>query len=124
MNPIESKTNECLTENSEFTMIPAVDVQTSSEGVCLKIDLPGVDKEHLTVHLEKQNLTIHGDIGTQDKSNFVLNELAGKRYEQSFTLSTELDTERISASFQDGVLTLTLPKKESLKPRKIEVKSE
>lgn len=122
MSPIESKTKGCTSETSENTMIPEVDVQSNIDGVCLKIDLPGVAKEHLTIHLEKQILTIQGEIVQDEKSDFVIDELAGKRYEQSFTLSSELDTDRIAASFQEGVLTLNLPKKETLKPRKIEIK--
>lgn len=119
MNPTEVKTKEFA---SATTIIPEVDVQANQDGVCLKMDLPGVDKEHLTINLEKQTLSIQGEIVQDTTSAFVIDELLGKRYEQSFTLSSELDTDRIVASFQDGVLTLTLPKKESLKPRKIEIK--
>ncbi|MEK7487410.1 MAG: Hsp20/alpha crystallin family protein [Planctomycetota bacterium] len=124
MSQIESKTKECVSETLAVTILPEVDVQVNPDGVCLKIDLPGVDSNHLNIQLDKQILTVQGEIVLQEKSTFVIDELAGQKYEQSFTLSSELDTERISASLHEGVLTLSLPKKEALKPRKIEVKTE
>ncbi len=108
---------------SEVLLRPAVDVYETEEGVIVKADLPGVSKESLNVQVDKEILTIEGTVSLDvpEKMEARYAEVQSSRYRHSFTLSQDLDTSRIEAELKNGVLTLTIPKREEVKPRKITV---
>ncbi len=108
---------------SEVLLRPAVDVYETEEGVIVKADLPGVSKESLNVQVDKEVLTIEGTVSLDvpEKMEARYAEVQSSRYRHSFTLSQDLDTSRIEAELKNGVLTLTIPKREEVKPRKITV---
>jgi HSP20 family molecular chaperone IbpA len=100
-----------------------VDVCETGDGLTIWADLPGVSRESLAVGVEGDTLTIEGEasVDIPESTRSAYAELRTPHYRRSFTLSSELDTAGIQAGLKDGVLTLRIPKRESVKPRKIEV---
>ena len=104
--------------------IPAVDIYETDHELTLMADMPGVPIENVDIDLEGEQLTIRGVMPESDGAGRVLlREYAVGDYYRQFTLSNDIDREKIQASMKDGVLKLVLPKAEAAKPRKIEVKS-
>ncbi len=105
------------------TLLPPVDVYEDASGITLYADLPGVAKEGLNLQVEGESLSIDAEItlalppDTQSSHA----EVKLPRYRRVFTLSKELDAERISAELRHGVLTLRIPKAAHARPRRIEV---
>lgn len=107
------------------TFVPRVDIYETKDALLLIADMPGVDEKSVDVELEKNILTITGYVNTdgiKDKS-MVYSEYEIGDYERSFTLSDEIDREKILATVKNGVLRLELPKAEKIKPKKIEIKA-
>jgi len=104
---------------------PAVDVYETADGITLQADMPGVTREKLAVELEGATLTVEGqlEIGLAPGMEALHADVRSTLYRLSFALSTELDAGRIEAGLKDGVLTLHIPKRPELKPRRIEVRS-
>jgi HSP20 family protein len=109
---------------SEATLVPAVDVVEDSTGITLYADLPGVAKDKLNLHVEADTLTIDGEVGLTVPEGMEAThaEVGLAHYRRVFTLSKELDTGRVAAELNQGVLTLRIPKAEHAQPRRIEVK--
>ena len=107
---------------------PAVDIYETENDLVLKADLPEVSQKDIDVRVENQTLTIAGErkFKKEDSTKgFHRIERAYGNFVRSFAVPNTFDTEKISAEFHNGVLTVTLPKKEAAKPRqvKIEVKA-
>lgn len=104
-------------------MLPPVDVIEDALGITLYADLPGVPKDKLHVRIDADALTIEGEVSLQMASNLEPShvEVQMPRYQRTFTLGKELDSEKVAAEFRHGVLKLSIPKVEHAKPRKIEV---
>ncbi len=111
-------------QESPLAMIPPVDIVEDETGFTLTADLPGVSKDRLGVKVNGDNLLIEGDVSTPVPAGLELlyAELRTPHYRRSFTLSRELDSSKIEAKLNDGVLRLRIPKAEEAKPRRIEVK--
>jgi len=110
--------------NDQPVFIPTVDIVENDN--CFKIiaDIPGTDKNSIDVKFEKNILTIRAECVDDSKGELVYSEYKTGNYERSFTVSDEIDSKKIEAKYDKGVLTLILPKAASVKPRKIEVKAE
>jgi HSP20 family molecular chaperone IbpA len=104
-------------------MLPMVDVTEDASGITLYADLPGVLKDKLSVRVEADNLSIEGEISLPWVKDLAINhiEVAVPRYARTFTLGKELDRDKVTAEFKQGVLKLHIPKVEHVKPRKIDV---
>jgi len=104
-------------------MLPPVDVIEDTLGITLYADLPGVPKDKLHVRVDADALTIEGEVSLPMASNLEPNhvEVQISRYQRTFTLGKELDSEKVATEFRNGVLKLSIPKFEHAKPRKIEV---
>jgi HSP20 family protein len=104
---------------------PAVDVFEDASGITVLADMPGVAKEQLEIRVEGDELLIEGAVQqfTPEGLEAVYAELRIPRYRRSFTLSRELDSERIEASLKEGVLTLRIPKQAHAQPRRISITS-
>ena len=104
-------------------MLPPVDVIEDALGITLYADLPGVPKDKLHVRVDADALTIEGEVILPMASNLEPShvEVQISRYQRTFTLGKELDSEKVAAEFRNGVLKLSIPKFEHAKPRKIEV---
>lgn len=105
-------------------MLPQVDVIEDASGITLLADLPGVPKEKLHLQLEADSLTIEGEVALDTPEGLESGhaEVRLPRYRRVFTLSKELDSEKTSAEFKQGVLRLRIPKAEHVQPRRIEIK--
>jgi HSP20 family protein len=104
--------------------IPAVDIYESAEALTLVADMPGVGPENLVIDVHDDLLTIRGTVTPEgDKERMLLQEYGVGDYFREFTLGRTIDQSKIEAGMKNGVLTLTLPKAEAIKPRKITVKT-
>lgn len=106
------------------TWIPAVDINETEDGYVVKADLPGMKKEDIQIDLKNNTLTLKGEKKFEEKvskDNYVRTERTYGTFVRSFTLPHNVDAEKIRASYKDGVLELTLPKKEEAKPKQIKV---
>lgn len=108
----------------EGTILPPVDVIEDSAGITLYADLPGVPRERLDIQVESDTLTISGDVVLDIPEGMEAShvEVGLPRYRRVFTLSKELDPNRVNAEFAHGVLKLRIPKAEHAQPRKVEIK--
>lgn len=104
---------------------PAVDIYETGEAVVLLVDMPGVNESSVDVTLEKNVLTIYGGVQPQQTEGYslVYSEYGVGDYQRSFTISNQVDWERIEGTVKDGVLRLTLPKHGPAETKKIAVKS-
>jgi HSP20 family protein len=104
---------------------PAVDIFETEKELTLLADMPGVKSDNLTIGLNKNVLTMSGEVEAPEGENEteVIREYDTGKYFREFTLSNEIDQTKIYAMLKDGVLRLTLPKVEAVRPRKIEVKA-
>lgn len=103
--------------------IPAVDIYETENEVILMADMSGVTAENLNIDLRENTLTLSGEIEpfeTADEEDISIEYEVG-RYFRQFTISEAIDQEKIKADLKNGVLQLTLPKAEKIKPRKITV---
>lgn len=105
--------------------LPAVDIYETSDAVVLVADMPGVDEKSVDVSLEKNVLTIYGRVEPQIPAGHSLtySEYGLGDYHRSFTISNDIDWERIEGTVKNGVLRLTLPKAGPARTTKINIKS-
>ncbi len=110
---------------AEPSIRPAVDIFEDKTGITVKADMPGVSKDRLEVRIDSDTLYIEGEatLPMPENTQALYADVRSTRYERSFSLSRELDGEKIAANLNDGVLTLHLPKRQEHKPRKIEVRT-
>ncbi|HEX6735561.1 MAG TPA: Hsp20/alpha crystallin family protein [Azonexus sp.] len=123
MNKTTAVSKETRPASESAALVPPVDVIEDTGGITLYADLPGVPKERLSLHIDADTLTIEGELGLPLPEGIESThaEVGLPRYRRSFTLSRELDADKVSASFDNGVLCLRIPKAEHALPRKIEV---
>jgi HSP20 family protein len=120
-----------LTEKGELTRernvyTPAVDIMERKDDILLLADMPGVDETLVDITLEKNVLTIYGKVTPDVPGGYTLylSEYGTGDYQRVFTLTEEVDRDRIQATVKNGVLRLVLPKAEAAKTRKIAVRGE
>ncbi len=104
---------------------PAVDIAEQENEYIVKMELPGVNKDEVKISLESNILTIKGEKKQEKeekKKNLHRVERSYGSFQRSFTLPTMVKSEKIAAIFNDGVLSISLPKAEEAKPKQIEVK--
>ena len=108
---------------AEAALLPAVDVIEDATGITLYADLPGVTKETLALDVERDTLTIEGRVQLTLPEGMAASHVEVDRavYRRVFTLSKELDSQKVSAELSQGVLKLRIPKAEHAQPRRIEV---
>src|SRR5215475_10843150 len=103
---------------------PAVDVYEDEHKVTLKIEVPGISEKDIDVRLENNTLTVHGErkIEKEEKEeNYRRVERQYGSFTRAFTLPQTVDSENVSASYDKGVLNISLPKKAEAKPKQIKV---
>jgi HSP20 family protein len=113
--------DESLTTSS---FAPAVDVYEDEHQVTLKIEVPGIDEKDIDVRVENDTLTVHGErkIEKEEKEeNYRRVERQYGSFTRTFTLPQTVDTEKVSATYDKGVLKVALPKKAEAKPKQIKV---
>ncbi|MBM7118981.1 Hsp20/alpha crystallin family protein [Archangium primigenium] len=108
--------------------IPAADIFESAEGITLQVDLPGHDAKSIQVRVENDTLTLTSERKRDPSAETQKTEGARRLergfgvYTRSFALPRTVDASRVEARYDNGVLTLTLPRREETKPRVVEVK--
>jgi len=107
----------------ECVIAPAVDIIEAKDGYTLYADMPGIGKENLDISIENMELTISGKTAEEHTEKPSYREFELGSYKRKFLLNQEIDSEKISAVLDRGVLTLVLPKREAAKPRQIEIKT-
>src|SRR5947207_8078849 len=103
---------------------PSVDIYESENELVLKAELPDVELKDIDVRVENQTLTIAGERKFEKKDaekGYLRIERSYGSFVRSFAVPNSFDTEHINAAFSNGVLAVTLPKKEAAKPRQIKV---
>lgn len=113
------------TRYSEEALIPPVDVTEDAGGITLWADLPGVSRDNLHLQVESDTLTILAQADLKLPQGMTPNhsEVGIARFRRVFTLSRELDTEKVSAELAQGVLKLRIPKAAHAQPRRIPVQA-
>lgn len=104
------------------SVVPPVDVYENGDDLLLVADVPGARHDGIDIQLEKGQLTIHAKRGDDTPGALLAAEHRPRDYFRVFTVPHGIDASKIDAQLTAGVLHLRLPKKESLKPRRIEVK--
>ncbi|WP_170107656.1 Hsp20/alpha crystallin family protein [Photobacterium lipolyticum] len=102
---------------------PRVDICEDDDGISLYADMPGVARDGLIIETLENKLSIKGNIDLEPDASYkpIMNEVRYNAYSREFTLSKEFDSTHISASLNDGVLYLHIPKREELKPTRIKI---
>ena len=103
---------------------PAVDINETEHELVVKADLSDVDPKDLDIRVESNTLTIRGERKFEKKlneENYLRVERAYGTFARSFTLANTVNTDAIKADYQNGVLTLTIPKREEAKPKQVKV---
>lgn len=104
---------------------PAVDIFEDENGLVFKADVPDVNLSDIDVRVENQTLTISGErafeAAKEGAKGFHRIERNYGKFVRSFAVPNVFDTEKIAAAYKNGVLTVSLPKKEAAKPRQIKV---
>src|SRR5215472_12432122 len=105
--------------------MPSTDIYETKDSIVVLAEMAGVSPEGVDISLERRVLTIRGRSTANEHAGYqrVYNEYSDGDYERVFTLSENIDRDRIEATLKDGVLQLVLPKAEAAKARKIELKS-
>jgi len=119
----KAQTKEAEETDSREYYTPPVDIYETDDGLVLKADMPGVSKDGLDIKVEKDVLTIRGTVGRPpEDADLLYGEYGIGDYYRAFTVSEDIDADKISAEISNGVLTMSLPKAEAARTRKIEVK--
>jgi len=106
----------------EQFIAPVATVLENTDGYTLEVEMPGVTKENLEMWVENNELTILGRRSTPSvEGTLIHRESRPENFRRSFELDPSIDAGKISAKIERGVVTLTLPKAEQVKPRKIAV---
>ncbi|MBN2036279.1 MAG: Hsp20/alpha crystallin family protein [Chitinispirillaceae bacterium] len=103
---------------------PDVDIFASDDEVVFNVDLPGVGKGDVNITVDETNsLIIRAKNSHKEPEGAVLMQYRVGDFYRAFQLSEEYDKDKVSAALENGLLQVTVPKRESAKPRKIEIKA-
>ena len=125
MNIVPQENQQLTAENRPHSgpfAIPVVDIESTPEGYLLQAEMPGVNKEGIEVTVENGDLILTGHRHPLEVSGeLVHRESRPNDFRRAYELDPSIDTGRITARIENGVLTVNLPKAESVKPRRIEL---
>ncbi len=109
--------------------IPSVDIRESKDAYVMEADLPGYTEKDVEINLKDRVMTIsssHKEEKDESKkengTDYILKERSSRRFVRRFTLPEDINQDEVSAHFENGVLTVNIPKKPDTKPRQIEIK--
>lgn len=110
-------------ELQESIVSPVADVFETSDSFIAKLDMPGAVKEAISLHIEPDRLSIRGTVTprTEEGVSMLHNEIGRKRYFREFHLTKGIDINNITAQYENGVLTITLPKTDEVKAKDIPI---
>jgi len=111
---------------SGFSAIPAIDMYQTSDEVVVKAALPGLKPEDVQISVTADVLTLRGEVKEEKEEKDATYHVREQRYgsfERAVMLPTDVQTEKARAEFENGILTITLPKAEAVRPKTITIKS-
>jgi HSP20 family protein len=111
-------------EDALTTWAPSVDIYETEQELVLRADLPGLEEKDLDVRVESNMLTIRGERKFEKKvkeENYLRVERAFGSFSRSFSLPNTVNPDAVKAEYKNGVLTVTLPKREESKPRQVKI---
>jgi HSP20 family protein len=120
----QDSVNRLFSEPNGRPWVPAVDIQETENDLILKADVPDVDMKDIDVRVENGTLTLKGERkfeAAKKEGSWHRVERSYGSFERAFALPNTVDFEAVKADYKNGVLTITLPKKEVAKPRQIKV---
>lgn len=118
----ESQNGTAQNRQSEKFLAPAASVLEAGDGYTVHVEMPGVNKEGLEISIENNELTLTGRRSLPAVDGTLLHrESRRENFRRTFELDPSIDSNRITARIDQGIVTLTLPKAEHVKPRKITV---
>ena len=109
---------------SPMTWYPSVDIKETKDDFVLTAEVPGMSKDDIKINISDNTLTIKGEKKEEKKEEDTNYHRVERRYgsfQRSFTLPTQIQGNKVKAAYKDGVLTITLPKKEEVKPKEIPI---
>ncbi len=112
-------------EGSATMWSPSVDISETADNFVVRAELPGMKKDDIELEVENNVLSIRGERKfekTDEGENYHFMERSYGSFYRSFTLPKNVDSETIGAEYKDGMLIVTIPKKEEVKPKKVEIK--
>jgi len=122
MNTLVRETRETDRTQAEQFVAPPASVIEAADGYTLEVEMPGVNKDGLDISVENNELTIVGRRSlTTLEGTLIHHESRPENFRRTFELDPSIDADKISAKIDQGLMTLTLPKTEHVKPRKIAV---
>jgi len=122
MNTLVRENRDSELRQNEHFVAPVASIIEDGEGYRLEVEMPGVNKDSLEISVEDNELTIIGRRSLPTvEGTLIHHESRRENYRRAFELDPSIDADKISAKIDQGVLTLTLPKAERVKPRKIKV---
>ena len=101
---------------------PALNVGTTPDAVYVYVFAPGLDSETLDVSIQRNVLTVSGRREANETSGYHLRERVAGAFRRAVSLPDDVDPEQVEASYRDGVLAITVAKREASKPRQIDIK--
>jgi len=111
-------------EVSTRTWAPPVDIYENGDSLVLKAELPGIDPDDVEIRVEDNTLYLKGERKPEKdvkEQNYHRIERSYGTFARSFSLPNSVDADKVVANYKDGVLTLTMPKKEEAKPKTIKI---
>jgi HSP20 family protein len=123
--PLANFLREDLSGNADAWK-PRLDVVETKDGILLKVDIPGVKQEDINISIEENVLTVKGERKNESEvseEGFTRFERSYGAYQRSVALPPTVDTDRVKATYKDGVLEIQLPKKEEARPKAIKVEA-
>ncbi len=123
-SPFSEALRDAMERLSDGRLAPALDLYTTPETIVAKVALPGVKPENVDVTIGDDLVTISGYVKEEKETSeagYVHKELSHGSFSRSFWLPTAVKAEAATASFKDGLLTVTLPKTEEVKPKHVRV---
>ena len=122
MNTLTQETRESDRSQAEQFTTPTASVMEIGDGYRLEIEMPGVQKDGLEISVENNELTIIGKRSVPTMEGTLIHrESRPENFRRTFEIDPSIDANKISAKIDQGLVTLTLPKAEHVKPRKITV---
>lgn len=131
MNVLQDRINRLFNEQtanqpesaSNRAWAPVVDVIETQGELIVRAELPGLKKDDIEIQMTGESLTISGErkFDEANKDNFIRVERPYGRFSRSFTIGVPVQSDKVSASYTDGILEVVVPKAEEVKPKKIEI---
>jgi HSP20 family molecular chaperone IbpA len=119
---LKQPTGKVAESTSDINYIsPAVDVYETEDKLVMMLDMPGVSKDEIKVHIDNSVITITGNAKIPQKGDFRYLEFRPCDYKRSFELGAEIDQEKIQADYKQGVLSIQMPKQEKPKNKEITI---